>query len=149
MSTATEVVIPTAVEGYALAGLSYGDPTSPKKVLGLHGWTDNAATHSQMASTLTDRGWHLVSIDLGGHGRSSQRHGTGQYFAVQYVCDAVWAMEGLGWIPRAVGAPPLSSPQDAIAAASIDTAQDGVPTVLPMFDEKGTKGVPLRTVPLW
>jgi hypothetical protein len=47
------------VMGFALAGLQWGDITSPHTALCLHGWMDNAMSFSSLAPYLVDLGMLL------------------------------------------------------------------------------------------
>ena len=66
-----------------------------RPLLALHGWLDNAASFSRLASHLPD--YRVVALDLIGHGKSSHRPAGVTYHFVDYVCDVVDAASALGW----------------------------------------------------
>jgi pimeloyl-ACP methyl ester carboxylesterase len=80
-----------------IAGKSWGDEKSSRKVLCLHGWLDNAGSFDHLIPLITVPSLHLVAIDLPGHGLSSHRPpGTNQIF-VNYLADIRRVVEGLKW----------------------------------------------------
>jgi pimeloyl-ACP methyl ester carboxylesterase len=80
-----------------IAGKSWGDEKSSRKVLCLHGWLDNAGSFDHLIPLITVPSLHLVAIDLPGHGLSSHRPpGTNQVF-VNYLVDIRRVVEGLKW----------------------------------------------------
>jgi len=85
------------VGGLQLAGVSYGDERSPLKVLALHGWMDNAATHMYTAPVWAAAGFHVVALDLPGHGHSDKRHAADRYDAGNYPVVVMEAANRLGW----------------------------------------------------
>lgn len=64
----TELKIP--VPWGHIAAKEWGDPTSDWKLLGVHGWQDNANTFDGLAPLLPES-VHFVAIDFPGHGLSS------------------------------------------------------------------------------
>jgi len=78
-----------------LAGRAWGEPSLPP-LLALHGWLDNAATFDRLAPLLGAH-FHLVAIDLPGHGRSDWRPTGAWYHYVDYLGDALAAADTLGW----------------------------------------------------
>jgi len=54
-----------------LAAQVWGDPLLPR-LLALHGWLDNAASFDRLAPLLCEH-FHIVALDLPGHGRSGHR----------------------------------------------------------------------------
>jgi pimeloyl-ACP methyl ester carboxylesterase len=77
-----------------LAALRGGTPGGPK-LLCLHGWLDNAASFLPLAPHLG--GFDLVALDLPGHGASEHRAPGYDYAFVDWVHDALDAMDALGW----------------------------------------------------
>ena len=51
-----------------LPALTYGDATSPRTALLLHGLGSSAATNFAIAEALASSGWSVTSVDLRGHG---------------------------------------------------------------------------------
>jgi pimeloyl-ACP methyl ester carboxylesterase len=80
-----------------LAGRAWGDPALPK-LLALHGWLDNAASFDRLAPLLCGH-FHIVALDLPGHGRSAHRPAGAWYHYVDYLGDVLAAADALGW-PR-------------------------------------------------
>lgn len=77
-----------------LAARAWG-PRDGAPVLCLHGWLDNAASFDRLAPLLP-AGLRLVALDHAGHGRSAHR-GHGTYHFIDFVADAVAAVQVLGW----------------------------------------------------
>lgn len=65
------------------------------RVLGLHGWLDNANTFDRLAPLLPQL--DLVSLDLPGHGLSDHRPEGVRYHYTDYVDDIMAAANDLGW----------------------------------------------------
>lgn len=78
-----------------LAAQAWGDASLPR-LLALHGWLDNAATFERLAPLLCDK-FHIVAIDLPGHGRSGHRPDGVRYHYVDYLDDVLAAADALGW----------------------------------------------------
>lgn len=78
-----------------LAATSYGDPALPP-LLAVHGWLDNAGSFSSLAPLLATR-YHVVAIDLPGHGRSAHRAPGAWYHYIDYLSDLHGAAAALGW----------------------------------------------------
>lgn len=78
-----------------LAAQSWGDPALPP-LLAVHGWLDNAGSFSALAPLLAER-FHVVAIDLPGHGRSAHRPPGGWYHYVEYLADLQATAAALGW----------------------------------------------------
>jgi len=68
---------------------------APQRVLALHGWLDNAMSFAPLAAHLQD--CDLAAIDLPGHGRSGHLPTGAWYHFVDYLGDALDAMDALGW----------------------------------------------------
>ncbi|HEX3122804.1 MAG TPA: alpha/beta hydrolase [Rhodanobacteraceae bacterium] len=78
-----------------LAAQTWGDPLLPR-LLALHGWLDNAASFDRLAPLLCEH-FHIVALDLPGHGRSGHRPPGTWYHYVDYLGDALAAADALGW----------------------------------------------------
>ena len=65
------------------------------RVLALHGWLDNAMSFAPLAALLPEL--DLVAIDLAGHGQSAHRPPNTWYHYVDYLDDAIAALDALGW----------------------------------------------------
>jgi len=78
-----------------LAARAWGDPHLPR-LLALHGWLDNAASFDALAPLLCEH-FHIVALDLPGHGRSDWRPAGAWYHYVDYLGDVLAAADALGW----------------------------------------------------
>ncbi|UXI68604.1 alpha/beta fold hydrolase [Tahibacter amnicola] len=78
-----------------LAALAWGERDRPP-LLAVHGWLDNAASFATLAPLLAER-FHVVAIDLPGHGRSGHRPPGSWYHYVDYLGDIHGAAAALGW----------------------------------------------------
>jgi pimeloyl-ACP methyl ester carboxylesterase len=78
-----------------LAARVWGDPALPP-LLALHGWLDNAATFDALAPLLCTH-FHIVALDLPGHGLSQHRPAGSWYHFVDYLDDVLAAADALGW----------------------------------------------------
>ncbi len=78
-----------------LAAKRWGDPARPP-LLALHGWLDNAGSFDALAPMLADH-WHVVAVDLRGHGRSSHIPAGAWYHYVDYFDDLRAALDHFGW----------------------------------------------------
>jgi pimeloyl-ACP methyl ester carboxylesterase len=78
-----------------LAALEWGEADAPP-LLALHGWLDNAATFERLAPLLCAR-FHVVALDLPGHGRSEHRPAGTWYHYIDYLSDVLAAADALGW----------------------------------------------------
>ncbi|MBP6595961.1 MAG: alpha/beta fold hydrolase [Arenimonas sp.] len=77
-----------------MAALRGGTPGGPR-LLCLHGWLDNAASFLPLAPHLA--AFDLVLLDLPGHGASAHRAPGYDYAFVDWVHDALDALDALGW----------------------------------------------------
>jgi len=93
--TATEpVALQWQVNGLQLAGMSWGEPGS-QPLLMLHGWLDNAASFSMLAPLFTD--YHVVALDLTGHGLSDRRSADASYQIWDDLPEILGVVDALGW----------------------------------------------------
>lgn len=82
------------VNGLDLAGLSWGRP-GETPLLALHGWLDNAASFACLAPLMT--GYHVVALDLTGHGRSARRSADASYQIWDDLPEILGVLDALGW----------------------------------------------------
>lgn len=78
-------------------GTVYGKiwgPPNGKRVLGVHGWMDNAGTFDRLAPLLP-KDVQFVAVDLPGHGLSYHKSRT--YHMVDYIQDVKRIVDALGW----------------------------------------------------
>ena len=80
--------------GRKLAALASGGPPGTP-LLALHGWLDNAESFAPLAAQLP--GFHLVALDLAGHGRSDHRGADGEYNIWSDLPDIAAVSAQLGW----------------------------------------------------
>jgi len=66
------------------------------KVLGVHGWMDNAATWDGIGHLMAEKGIHFVSVDLPGHGLSQHRP-SAPYNFFDYIPDLMSVAKQLNW----------------------------------------------------
>lgn len=77
-----------------LAARRWG-PETGLPVLALHGWLDNAASFDRLAPLLPQ--YHLIALDLAGHGLSEHRPAGVPYHFIDYIPDVIAAADALGW----------------------------------------------------
>lgn len=82
------------VNNLQMAGLSWGEP-GEEPLLALHGWLDNAASFACLAPLLT--GYHVVALDLTGHGQSARRSADASYQIWDDLPEILGVLEVLGW----------------------------------------------------
>jgi pimeloyl-ACP methyl ester carboxylesterase len=78
-----------------LAARAWGDADRPR-LLALHGWLDNAASFDRLAPLLCGQ-FHIVALDLPGHGWSGHRPPGTWYHYIDYLGDVLAAADALGW----------------------------------------------------
>ncbi|WP_438863543.1 alpha/beta fold hydrolase [Neptunicella sp.] len=67
-----------------LSALAFGDSSKPL-IVALHGWLDNAASFIPLAPFLAD--YHVIALDMAGHGLSQHRSADANYHLVDWVQD--------------------------------------------------------------
>ncbi|MCX2976554.1 alpha/beta fold hydrolase [Candidatus Marimicrobium litorale] len=82
------------VNGLAISGLSWGDPAEAP-LLALHGWLDNAASFACVAPLL--QGYHVIALDLTGHGQSDWRSADASYQIWDDLPEVLGVADALGW----------------------------------------------------
>ncbi len=76
----------TIAEGdLVIHGVECNKNQNKEIILAIHGWQDNCASFFPLAEHLSD--FHVVMIDLPGHGLSEWRHNTAHYYFVDYIED--------------------------------------------------------------
>jgi len=86
-----------SIPGLELAGLAWGEPDAPP-LLALHGWLDNAASFASLAPLLASR-FHVIALDLPGHGHSQHLPEGSVYQHVDYARAVLAAADALA-LPR-------------------------------------------------
>lgn len=86
-----------SIPGLELAGLSWGEPDAPPLLM-LHGWLDNAASFVLLAPLLASR-FHVIALDLPGHGHSQHLPEGTVYQHVDYARAVLAAADALA-LPR-------------------------------------------------
>ncbi len=94
MSVQSPVALEWEVNGLRLAGLSWGRPGA-RPLLALHGWLDNAASFSILAPLLAR--YHVVAVDLTGHGMSAHRSRDASYQIWDDLPELLGVLDALGW----------------------------------------------------
>lgn len=77
-----------------IAGLR-GGSKGGAPLLAMHGWLDNAASFVPLIPYL--REFDVVALDLPGHGASAHRASGYDYAFVDWIHDAIDALDALGW----------------------------------------------------
>ena len=77
------------------AALAWGDHALPP-LLALHGWLDNAASFATLAPLLAMH-FHVVAIDMLGHGRSAHAARGNAYHFADGILEVLDAADALGW----------------------------------------------------
>jgi pimeloyl-ACP methyl ester carboxylesterase len=94
MTCTAPVALRWQINGLQIAGLSWGEPGG-KPLLMLHGWLDNAASFSMLAPLLAD--YHVVALDLTGHGLSDKRSADAGYQIWDDLPEILGVLDALGW----------------------------------------------------
>jgi pimeloyl-ACP methyl ester carboxylesterase len=82
------------LEHLRLAAREWGPDDGPS-ALALHGWLDNSASFDGLAPMLP--AFHVVALDLAGHGRSQHRHPSVVHHFIDWAPEVVAAADALGW----------------------------------------------------
>ena len=77
-----------------LAARTWGDEAAPP-LLALHGWLDNAGSYDRLAPLLATR-YHVIALDLPGHGHSDHLPDGASYHWPEYVRAVLGAADVLG-----------------------------------------------------
>jgi pimeloyl-ACP methyl ester carboxylesterase len=131
----TPIPLAWQVDGLQLAGLSWGNPAG-RPLLALHGWLDNAASFSLLAPLLTD--YHVVAVDLTGHGQSDCRSADATYQIWDDLPQLVGVVDALGWQRFAL----MGHSRGAIIATLLASALPERVTKLVLLDGVAPQAVP-------
>ncbi|UPG86220.1 alpha/beta hydrolase [Luteibacter aegosomatis] len=85
------------IPGLELSALAWGEPDAPPLVA-IHGWLDNAASFALLAPRLAER-FHVIAVDLPGHGHSQHLPPSTIYQHADYVRAVLASVEALA-LPR-------------------------------------------------
>lgn len=77
-----------------VTALQSGNPEG-EKILCLHGWLDNAASFVPLMPLLEK--YHVVALDMPGHGGSQHRMAGYDYVFVDWIHDVLDVLDSLGW----------------------------------------------------
>lgn len=94
MNAAEPLPLQWEINGLKLAGLSWGKP-GDRPLLALHGWLDNAASFSLLAPLMT--GYHVVALDLTGHGHSDRRSPDATYQIWDDLPEILGVVDAMAW----------------------------------------------------
>lgn len=79
-----------------VTGLRWG-ADGGRRLVGLHGWLDNAASFTRLGPLLAERGIQLWAFDFPGHGRSDHRSPGDLYHMLDYVVVIDRLIDALEW----------------------------------------------------
>lgn len=99
-----------------LAALVYGDESLPP-LLALHGWLDNAGSFARLAPLLATR-YHVIALDLPGHGRSDHLPGGASYHYADYVRAVLAAADAMDLLRYSLLGHSLGAGIASLAAAA-------------------------------
>lgn len=91
MQTPTEFAV--QLPHLSLRAQRWGDVSRPP-LLALHGWLDNAGSFARLAPLLTAH-YHVIALDLPGHGCSDHLPAGASYHYLDYVRDVLAAVDAL------------------------------------------------------
>lgn len=79
----------------SLTAQMWGEADAPP-LLALHGWLDNAGSYAYLAPILAQH-WHVVALELPGHGHSGHLPAGTNYHYLDYVSAVLAAIDALPW----------------------------------------------------
>ncbi len=94
-------------EGHKLSYAEYGD--GPRTIVLLHGLLLSKRMHGPLAQDLAERGNHVVTLDLLGHGRSDRPEEMWHYGMQHFARQVVGLMDHLGLDDAVVGGTSLGA----------------------------------------
>lgn len=84
------------VQGLTLEGVVWRAPgANAPRILALHGWLDNIESFTPLAQYLS--AYHVVAVDLPGHGHSAHRSADSSYHFIDWVATLVGILDALQW----------------------------------------------------
>lgn len=140
MSGAAPLPLQWEINGLNLAGLSWGNP-GERPLLALHGWLDNAASFSLLAPLLS--GYHVVALDLTGHGQSDRRSADATYQIWDDLPEILGVVDALAWDSFNL----LGHSRGAIISSLLASAFPERIRRLVLFDAVGPQPVPEQEFP--
>ena len=96
MSTQEGKEVEIACPWGSVRGLSWGNPSQPH-ILAIHGWLDNCNSFYFLGPALADVGYHVVAVDLPGHGLSDPLPVGLHYHDLENVQVVYRLIRHLGW----------------------------------------------------
>ena len=82
-----------ALADFSLTAQSWGEPDAPP-LLAVHGWLDNAGSFARLAPLLAAH-FHVIALDLPGHGHADHLPPGASYHYTDYVQALLAAMDAL------------------------------------------------------
>ncbi|CAM9454961.1 unnamed protein product [Ectocarpus sp. 4 AP-2014] len=87
----------TCSNGSSIFTKVWGQPSSDRKALALHGYLDNSGSFDLLGPALAKEGFEVVAIDFPGHGRSDHMSKDAWYPILDYPEYVIEAARSLGW----------------------------------------------------
>ena len=94
MSSPKSLTIP--VPWGSVKGLEWGSPSKPH-IFAVHGWLDNCNSFYFLGPALADVGYHVIAIDLPGHGLSDHLPPGLHYHDLEFISIIHRLITKLGW----------------------------------------------------
>ncbi|CAM9126387.1 unnamed protein product [Pylaiella littoralis] len=76
---------------------AWGQPSSNRKALVLHGFLDNTGSFDLLGPALAKEGFEVVAMDFPGHGKSDHMNKDAWYSILEYPEYVIEAARSLGW----------------------------------------------------
>ncbi|EFA80410.1 alpha/beta hydrolase fold-1 domain-containing protein [Heterostelium album PN500] len=115
---AEELSIPIGT-GITIAAKAWGPNNSKFKVLGLHGWLDNANTFDVIGPVMASSGIRMICVDFIGHGRSPHKPTWCNLYYTDYITQVVDVADALGWKTFSIVGHSMGAGIGSIVAATV------------------------------